>query len=101
MVICLPVIITWVSSRKMSRAMSIIETIIPVLSPLVVPKVLVKYSIDIIELITDVEKAAKETKLLISCGGYGGRDTILSKLPLSELVLRAKLTCSPLSRVFS
>ncbi len=43
--------------------------IIPVFSPLVVPKVLLKYSIDIMELITDVENAAKETKLLINCEG--------------------------------
>jgi len=75
--------------------------ITPVFSPAVVLKVLEKYSMDTMEVITDVEKAAKETKLLISCDGYAGRDTTLSKLPLSELVLSAKLTCSPLSRVFS
>ena len=74
--------------------------IIPVLSPLVVPKVSVKYSVVIIELITEEEKAAKETKLLISCGGYAGRDTISSTLLPSRLVLRTKLTCSPLSRRF-
>jgi hypothetical protein len=47
-----------------------------------------------------VEKAAKETKLLIDCDGYPGRDNILSKLPLLELVLRTKLTSSPRFRGF-
>ena len=82
----------------MSREIRVIIIIIPALSPVVVPKVLLKYSIDIIELITDVEKAAKETKLLINCGGYAGSDTILLKLLPFVLVFRAKLTCSPLSR---
>jgi hypothetical protein len=94
----LPVTMPWVSSRKISRTIRTIINITPVLIPLVVPKVLLKYSMDSMELITDVEKAAKETKLLINCDGYAGRDTTLSNSPLSELVLRAKLTCSPLSR---
>ena len=84
----------------MNRVIRIKQIIIPVLNPLSVSKVLVKYSIDIIELITDVEKAAKETKLLIDCDGYPGRDTTLLKLPLSEVVLRTKLNCSPRYRGF-
>jgi hypothetical protein len=55
---------------------------------------------DSMELITELEKAAKETKLLINCEGYAGKDTILSKFPLDELVFSRKLTCSPLSRKF-
>ncbi len=54
----------------MSRAIRMRLIITSVFSPLVAPKLLVKYSIDIMELITDVEKAAKETKLLINCGEY-------------------------------
>ena len=53
------------------------------------------------EIITEVEKAAKETKLLINCGGYAGRDTSFSELPPAEVVLRTKLTCSPLCSEFS
>ena len=90
----------WLSSRKMSKTIRIRIIITPVFIRLVVPKVLLKYSIDSMELITEVEKAAKETKLLINCEGYAGRDTILSKFPLDELVFSRKLTCSPLSREF-
>ena len=55
------------------------DIIIPIFRPPLVAKVLVKYSADIMELITEVENAANEMKLLISCGGYAGNDTTLSK----------------------
>ncbi len=53
----------------MRRTIRITLIIIPALKVLAVPKVLLKYSVVIMALITDVEKAAKETKLLINCGG--------------------------------
>jgi hypothetical protein len=59
----------WLNSRKMSKVIRMRTIITPVFIPLVVPKVLLKYSMDNIELITEVEKAAKETKLLINCEG--------------------------------
>ena len=37
-------------------------------------------------LITEVEKAEKEIKLLINCGGYAGSEATLRKSPVSELV---------------
>ena len=66
----LVVAIAGTSSKNIRRAIRTMLIIIPALTtPEVTPKVDVKYSIDIIELITDVEKAAKETKLLKICGG--------------------------------
>jgi hypothetical protein len=89
----------WANSRKIRRTMSTIENMIPAFIPLVVPKVASKYCIDTRELITEVEKAASETRLLIICGGYAGREIRLFIFVPFETVRSKKLTCSPRAKV--